>query len=128
MAVGEGHEVVISRVHVGRVDVDEFDAVFGCVFRGYDFFSSGNAGLVDIGNDDAFRFVFVVDAVAYSTEAHGAAAAEDDDVAAFFSSHGVIVVLLIRMVVGVVAADDAAHGFAQGGFEEAFTFVRHEGA
>ena len=44
-----------------------------------------------------------MDAVADSTEAHGAAAAEDDDVAAFFGAHGVIVVLFIRMVVGVIA-------------------------
>ena len=128
VAVSEFHQVVIGRIHVGRVDVDQFDAVLGSVFRRNDFFGAGDAGVVDIRDDDAFRFVFKVDAVADGTEAHGAAAAEDDDVAAFFGAHGVVVVVLVRVVVGMVAADDAAHRFAQGGFEEAVAVVGHESA
>lgn len=128
VAIGDFHQVIISRIHVGRIDVDEFDAVLGCIFRRYNFFGSGNAGIVDVGDDDALRFVFKVDAVADGTEAHGAAAAEDDDVAAFFGAHGMVIIVFVRVVVGMIAADDAAHGFTQGGFEEAVAFIRHEGA
>ncbi len=102
--------------------------MLGCVFRRDDFFSPGDAGVVDVGDDDALRFVFKVDAVADGAQAHGAAAAEDDDVAAFFGAHGVVVIMFVRVVVGVVAADDAAHRFTQGGFEETFAVIGHEGA
>lgn len=111
VAVGELHQVIIGRIHVGRINVDEFDAVLSCVFRRYDFFGPGDAGIVDIGDDDALRLVFKMNAVADGTETHGAAAAEDDDIAAFFGAHGVVVIVFIRMIVGMVAADDAAHGF-----------------
>ena len=36
--------------------------------------------------------------------------------------------MFVRVVVGVVAADDAAHRFTQGGFEETFAVIGHEGA
>lgn len=128
VAVGELHQVVIGCIHVGCVDVDEFDAVLSCIFRRYDFFGPGDAGIVDVGDDDALRFVFKMNAVADGTEAHGAAAAEDDDVAAFFGTHRMVVIVFIRMVVGMIAADDAAHGFTQGRFKETVAFVGHEGA
>ena len=73
---------------------------------------SGDPFVGQVRDHNHRRFFLQRQRILDCPQAHGTAAAHNQDAAPFPDADAVLVTVLVRVIVAVVAANDAAHGFA----------------